>query len=491
MLKLKQVINKLCHISLRNFTKISVPNYSLPLQYQRPICNIKVPRFWLSTVPDMSSKDDNLINQVNDNTVQKNFNQLIGATNIKKIIKSGYYVDKTEYMKILIDGEGSYFLVRPRRFGKSIMLDTLSEICNGEDSKELFTNTYIGKSEYQWKKYCVFRFDFAQIDNRSAKIFEQELIEMIQTNCNKYKIKYGEYNRIARLLDVMINGGVNLNNGYEPDVIILIDEYDSPMEDCSEKKQILKVMSIFFKKLKASNGIRLTLVTGATRFGLSDIFTSANHLTDITLNERVNAICGFTEEELKTVFEDKITELSRVLKKDKEDVLKQLKVYYNGYRFNKRSKDTVFNAWSVLQCFDNNDIISYWPGKCLSLYHDIIMKDAESISLMMKNPSFFASSTELNFDKELDQISLKSLLFQTGYLTIKEYDEENKIYTLSVPNKEVETLLKEMIANDSFFINVKEKKSILLEALKSEDMVLYINCLRSHYSTWPYFTKNE
>ncbi|XP_044010418.1 uncharacterized protein in vnfD 5'region-like [Aphidius gifuensis] len=242
-------------------------------------------------------------------TLEKNFDKLIGASKIKQVIESGYYVDKTKYFQEMIEGYLGYFIIRPKHFGKSLMLDTISEICEGKKNKQLFKNTAIGQSPtYEWKKYAVFKFDFSKLNNESEEQFELALLNQMKENCKKYNIKHRESVGIMSLMHDMREGVANLKNGYESRAVVLIDEYQAPLNNCQNKNKIIRIMRHFFCNLK---GKAMVLVTGSSRFGLADIFSPAHNLFDATLYGDVSAICGFTKSELTEVFEDKITEMHR------------------------------------------------------------------------------------------------------------------------------------------------------------------------------------
>ncbi|XP_044014166.1 uncharacterized protein LOC122856554 [Aphidius gifuensis] len=420
---------------------------------------------------------------------------------IMTIMESGYYVDKTKYMQKLIEKEGCYLITRPRRFGKSVMLDTIAEICKGKDSKELFKNTAIGRSPtYQWKKYPVFEFNFAKISARKVKEFKYHLINGLKSNCDAYNIKYDDDSQsIKKLFEDMMKGGVELKNGYESKVVILIDEYDEPLYRSCEKKienEITKIIQEFYSILTSyisKNKNHMVLITGAAKLYMTKIFNnSVNNIVDITLDKKVNAICGYTHSELITVFEDQLDKMCRELNKTKDKLLVTLKREYGGYKFCKFGKETIYNPWSILNFFFHERIVRIWQAKNPNNFQTVAFGDIEIMLLALKDPLFFANDKDLsqfNFDDKYDQISLESFLFQTGLLTIDNYNKETKKYTLKIPNKEAEELLEHRFEYNSYFSNLKKKNYGELKILKDRDAKVFIDCLQSNFCKWPYNNK--
>ncbi|KAF7991888.1 hypothetical protein HCN44_010689 [Aphidius gifuensis] len=331
----------------------------------------------------------------------------------------------------MIEGYLGYFIIRPKHFGKSLMLDTISEICEGKKNKQLFKNTAIGQSPtYEWKKYAVFKFDFSKLNNESEEQFELALLNQMKENCKKYNIKHRESVGIMSLMHDMREGVANLKNGYESRAVVLIDEYQAPLNNCQNKNKIIRIMRHFFCNLK---GKAMVLVTGSSRFGLADIFSPAHNLFDATLYG-------------------------------------DLKYYYNGFKFSDNSEKKVYNPWSIIQCFSNNCIKPYWDGKCLEQYEELTLNDVESVSCAFQDPIFSACCIDLNFDTEYEHITSKSILFQTGYLTIIDYDSETHMYTLKIPNYEVKTLY----LNHYKKLKEKKKKDEKLKCQAEADKKLVV-----------------
>ncbi|WP_165941949.1 AAA family ATPase, partial [Cardinium endosymbiont of Culicoides punctatus] len=306
----------------------------------------------------------------------------IGDTDIASVIHSGYYADKTKLVgKLLLEGKTS-FLVRPRRFGKSLFVNTIAAIAEGAN-KELFKDCFISNGEfedengdiikYDWKKYPVIRLDFSGLNNTSSDKLEGDLIELLEDIALQYKVKItgkSLQTRFRRLINTLIT----LKKGYEPKIVLLIDEYDSPVInlnwDSQNYKDCMKVLSDFFATVKScANNCQLIFVTGVYKFVLSGLGSGANilHDGDISLDEDVSDIVGYREEDIRALFKnnfdnicDRRTEITGI-DQSTETVVKNLKKYYNGYRFSNSNKGpNVFNPTSILHFFKSGELLGYW-----------------------------------------------------------------------------------------------------------------------------------
>ncbi|KAF7990030.1 hypothetical protein HCN44_008704 [Aphidius gifuensis] len=431
---------------------------------------------------------------------KKNFNAMLNG-NIKKKIESGYYVDKTKYFQNLIERGGCYLITRPRCFGKTTMLKTTAEICEGEDSKKLFKNTAIGKSPtYQWKKYPVFEFDFSMLSNLgdSAEV-ENSLIWQMIRNCEQYYIKVDRSSwTIQTVFKSMMEGVAELKNGYESKVVILIDEYDEPLYDSSSwnnENEITKIMQEFYFCITSylKSKIQMVLITGAAKLYMTKIFNnSVDNFVNISLDENVNAICGYTHSELITVFEDKLDEKCRKNNVTKDELLADLNRQYGGYKFSKLSKETIYNPWYIGRYLKSNFLGGTWESKNPNHFVNVAFMDIDFMLLALKDPSFIADNIDLsqyNYDDKYDQLSLKSFLFQTGLLTIDNYNKKTQKYTLKIPNITAKKLIETRTKYYGFFSDLKEKRDILLEISKDRDVKVFIDCLQSNLYKWPYNNK--
>jgi hypothetical protein len=285
----------------------------------------------------------------------------IGISDFKKLREGGYiYVDKTEYIYRLIkEGSGYYFLSRPRRFGKSLLLSTIEYLFKGE--KELYKGLYIysynigNKSlviedKWNWEEtYPVIRIDFAKTQIRDEKELEKELRATIIETGKRYRYKYNKEYTINRNFELLIE---RIYEGSKKQVVILIDEYDKPILDNIEKKEeverIREVLKGFYTTLKGLDRyIRFVLVTGVSKFAKVSLFSGLNQLKDISLDERYGNICGYTQEEVEIYFKEYLERVD----------LEEVKEWYNGYSF---LGERLYNPFDILLYLDSKKFDNYW-----------------------------------------------------------------------------------------------------------------------------------
>ncbi|TSJ80602.1 MAG: AAA family ATPase [Candidatus Cardinium sp.] len=281
--------------------------------------------------------------EIQDDKIMRKINALpIGYSDVKSVIETGYYIDKTRYAQALIENKNPIFIARPRRFGKSLFIDTIATICNG--TQEVFTDYHIGKSEngYQWKKYPIMNIDFSGI-NHNPNCLENSL----KSKLDRIACSYGVTIQIPDIqsgLENLVEAFSKLSNGYEPNLVVLIDEYDAPVINLTKGSDLeqanIKVMKDFFMTLKSLNKyFQLTFITGVSKFSLSDVFSGANHLKDITIDASADAMFGYTWQEITTIFSKKLEDIAekwskKVNKKTTEsEVMERMATYYNGYKF--------------------------------------------------------------------------------------------------------------------------------------------------------------
>ena len=357
----------------------------------------------------------------------------IGIQTFSKIIEGGYvYIDKTRYIKQLRDTGDYYFLSRPRRFGKSLFLSTLEAYL--EVRRDLFKGLYISGEEYDWSPYPVLMFSFNTLEASSM----DSLSKFLNTALSRYEQKYGKDPDTEGLPQRFENLLVNAYEKTGKKVVVLIDEYDSPLLETLERpelneryRQILKPM---FSVLKSYDRyIEFAFVTGVSRFSHTSLFSGANNLKDITLDDKFAGICGITEEELKDQLSDSIKELAKKQKVSDEEAFTILKENYDGYHFSEESPD-IYNPYSLLNALDTRKIDDFWFKSGTPSY----------LIGIMKRDNFFLPDLDC-METLANGLSVKesylnnpvALLFETGYLTIKGFDDEMNLYTLGLPNKEV------------------------------------------------------
>lgn len=362
--------------------------------------------------------------------------------NFEKLRQEGYlYVDKTEYIWKLINPAGeSYFLSRPRRFGKSLTVSTLKAIFEGK--KELFKGLAIYDKPYDWKPYPVIHFDFANCDIQSADELIRYLNNQLSDIANLFNLQLRGDLLSVRFENLINDIAVNGN------VVILVDEYDKPiLNNISNQfaNEILNVLKGFYSNIKKAEGkLRFVFVTGVSKFCHVSLFSDLNNLTDITMDARYATMFGYTQEELEANFADKISEIANG--QDIDAFKAKIKEWYNGFRFHKNAK-TVYNPVSLAKFFESNgEFNNYWFSTGTPSF---LMELAKQ-----KNFDFESSLKEpvpqITFNAfEIDNIDPLTLLLQTGYVTIKGTEERfgETWYYLDFPNTEVTSAFSAYILN--------------------------------------------
>ncbi|WP_194847062.1 ATP-binding protein [Candidatus Neptunochlamydia vexilliferae] len=415
----------------------------------------------------------------------------IGIQSINKVLLNGdyIYIDKTLFIKRLLDeGAPHYFLSRPRRFGKSLFLNTLKEVLSG--NKELFRECAIYESDYDWKHHPIIHLDFSQIPNKNPELLETGIKETLEDIAASNQVTItGSSNktRFKRLIEKLSKKNL---------VVILIDEYDKPIIDqmhhhsiAQENREVLKS---FLETLKGSDDyLKFSFITGVSQFSQVSLFSGLNNLKNITMNPKYAEVMGYTEKEIKTSFDDHI---QAIIKKRSEQgrsttekqVLKELRSWYNGYRFT-RSEAYVYNPFSTLNYMDEQETSPYWyrtgtPSFLISQ----VKKTPETITTL-RGKSIL--DTTLSHASHIEKVGLAPLMFQTGYLTIRSYNPEEDSYQLDFPNKEVEkaffdSLLKDFAEIDPLMVQRDAKE--LLADLRELNLSSFITKINIHFAKVSY-----
>ena len=357
----------------------------------------------------------------------------IGIQTFSEIIRNGLvYVDKTDLVWQLANYAKYIFLSRPRRFGKSLLTTTLASYFSGE--RELFEGLKIMELEREWEQYPVIRLDMSTAKGQDSTEALRDKLNLIM---RPYKKTYGsdpEEKTPGGILAGVIERAFEQTG---KQVVILIDEYDAPLLEILHEDSLnamRKVMQEFYQPLKASEAmVKFCFITGITKFSQLSIFSTINNLTNVTLDPTFATICGITEQELTTTLSTDIERLADYYGIAYEQLKEKLKHQYDGYHFAKRSIG-VYNPFSLMKAFLHRDIASYWfeSGTPTFLIHQLqhFHTDIMSLDRLEVASSAFDQPTE-NMSDALP------LLYQSGYLTIKDYNPVIEAYTLSIPNQEV------------------------------------------------------
>lgn len=358
----------------------------------------------------------------------------IGIQDFEDLQRNGYaYVDKTNFVYKLADEGKYYFLSRPRRFGKSLFLSTLEAYFQGK--KELFEGLAIYDLETEWKKYPIFYIDLNTANFREKDSLYTVLNDYLTTWECKYGTRESEATLALRFKGVIARAAEKEGCG----VVILIDEYDKPilqtLRDPELQAEHRAQLKAFYSVLKTQDRyIKFAFLTGVTKFGKVSVFSDLNNLTDISMDHRYISICGMTEKELLTNFKEGISELAEANGDTEEATIAKLKARYDGYHFEENTVG-IYNPFSVLNTLSRLRYKDYWfeTGTPTFLV-DLLKMHNYRLPDMTKER---VSDDVIN---SVDSLSTNPIpvIYQSGYLTIKGYDERFKKYLLGFPNKEVE-----------------------------------------------------
>ncbi len=395
----------------------------------------------------------------------------IGISTLSEIINENYvYVDKTKTAFELIDSGKYFFLSRPRRFGKSLFLDTLKEIFYG--NKELFKGLYI-YDKYSFEKHPVIRISFGDGKINNIQDFNQNIFEILDKNQNDLGVNFPEDYSLAGKFKKLIE---NAYKKYNKRVVILVDEYDKPILDNIENEEIAKEirdeLKGFYSVIKgADEYLKFVFLTGVSKFSKVSLFSGLNNLNDITLDQNFATICGYTQSELEYSFKEHL----------KGQDLDKIREWYNGYKW---LGESVYNPFDILLFIQKGYVFSnYWFSTATPTF---------LLKLIEKNHYFIPNLENIILDEsvlgsfDVDNINLETLMWQTGYLTIDRVENLLNIreYYMKIPNLEVEmSLMSEISEFLTKSVESKKHSNNMLRALLKKDMQSFENSLISLYAS--------
>ena len=366
----------------------------------------------------------------------------VGIQTFERIRKENkLYIDKTEYVYRMTHSGGCYFfLSRPRRFGKSLLVSTFESYFSGK--KELFEGLAIEKLEQKWMEYPVLHFDMSGGKHMEKEQLEDYLSNRLEAEEKKWGITHSKRGVNDRLTEL-------ITTAYEisgKQVVVLIDEYDAPMLDVAHERKTLdelrNVIRNFYSPLKMCEPmLRFVFLTGITKFPQVSIFSELNNIKNISLDDEYAGVCGITKEELLTQMSEDIDVLAEALEMTREETIAKLKENYDGYHFSPASPD-VFNPYSLLNCFDDKNFGAYWfssgtPTYLINMLRKFKVLPAKIGRSLARSSAFDAPTENLK--------TITPLLYQSGYITIKGYDKMSQLFTLDLPNKEIKVGLFESL----------------------------------------------
>lgn len=410
----------------------------------------------------------------------------IGIQTFKKIIEQDLvYVDKTAHIHRLVKSGAYFFLSRPRRFGKTLLMSTLKSYFKGEE--DLFKGLKIYDLEKDWKKYPVVHIDYSKITlTKETTAFEDTLNKLFTNIGKEYGLQIEEKYSHSAFLSL-----ISLLYEKSGKVVILIDEYDKPLvdflQDTKTFNENITILQNLYGLIKGlDEKLHFMLITGVSRFAKIGIFSGMNHIKDITLDERYADIVGFTQEELYSNFEEYLSRVQNRYNYTREQLRNTYRKKYNGYSWNGKTK--LYNPFSILNSLDEQDFLYYWFSTGTPNFLTKIIKEQHFLPQNLegvKTQDLIGSSLSLN------NYPIVPLLFQTGYLTIKDIWHDNDLrrnYRLDYPNEEVRDAFVNQLA--ASFLNTpdisprteaRDLKNALLEE-KTDD---FINILRSFFADIP------
>ncbi|MCX6074113.1 MAG: AAA family ATPase [Campylobacterales bacterium] len=399
----------------------------------------------------------------------------IGISTLSKIIEGGYlYVDKTKIALDLIEnGGGYYFLSRPRRFGKSLFLDTLKTIFDGE--KELFRGLYI-YDKLEFEKYPVVRISFNDGDFKTKESFTQTIYEILKINQRNLGITCDTDLSLSGCFRELI---YKAYEKYNQKVVILVDEYDKPILDNIEETEVARemrdILKGFYSVIKgADEYLKFVFITGVSKFSKVSLFSGLNNIEDITLDKKYATICGYTQNDVETTFSEHL----------KGQDFSKIKHWYNGYKF---LGEGVYNPFDILLFISKGfEYRNYWFSTATPTF---LLKLIEKNSYFLPDFENIVQDESMLNSFDVDNIQLETLMWQTGYLTIESSRETPRgiLYGLTIPNQEVRVSLLGSMAD--FMSKISNSVSIhnnIYEALLQTNFPNLEKSIKSLFASIPY-----
>ena len=394
------------------------------------------------------------------------------------------YIDKTEYIWNMIHLSKYIFLSRPRRFGKSLLVSTLQAYFEGR--KDLFKGLFIETVEKEWTEHPVLRFSMASGKHMEKDQLERYLLNILEENEKRFGLSSDISDPNLRLKNLIIN--VHDKTGKK--VVILIDEYDAPLLDVVHEDKTLpvlrNVMRNFYSPLKDCDPyLEFVFLTGITKFSQLSIFSELNNLKNISMRTDYAGVCGITKEEMLTAMSDYINDFAEAQEITREETIEGLKRQYDGYHFTWPSPD-VFNPFSLLNAFQDHDYTNYWFSSGTPTYLIEMLRKFNVVPSDINQMQALAS----DFDAPTENMSsITPLLYQSGYVTIKDFDKATRLYTLDIPNGEIrvglmDSLLPKYVERRKEAGNTTIAKMYL--ALLNDDLDEMFRLLQAYLLTVPY-----
>jgi len=399
------------------------------------------------------------------------------------------YVDKTRYIYEMVRiPQAFYFLSRPRRFGKSLLVSTLKALFEGR--QDLFKGLWIENSDWKWQSHPVVQIDFNGVKASDVQALEKSLLITL----DQIAAQHGVALKTDLLANKFIELFLALQAKYREKIVVLIDEYDKPiithlgegdagLQIARQNRAVMKEFFGVLKEARVSAMLRFVFITGISKFSRVGIFSDLNNLKDLSMNEAYAGLLGYTRQELESYFSEWIDEFTRTRQTSRDEILQQLQYWYNGYRFTKKGAQ-VYNPFSILNALSEYDFKTFWfeSGTPSLLVNLIKERDypVSTIENLQIQETVFSTY-------DLENLRLEALLFQTGYVTIQDYD--GILFRLGYPNQEVKTAFLSFIYHDLVKIadaTLQAQFSRLHQYLAQEDLEQFIETANAILAAIPY-----
>ncbi len=410
----------------------------------------------------------------------------IGIQSFEKLRDENFvYVDKTELVYSLARVSTPYFLSRPRRFGKSLLLSTLEAYFLGK--RELFSGLAIEHLEKEWTPHAVLHLDL----NAEKYDTPERLADMLERQLVRWEEQYDTggagITQSGRFMEVIRKASEKTGRG----VVVLIDEYDKPLlrsfHDEKLQHDFRETLTAFYTVLKsADQWLRFVFITGVTKFAQMGIFSNLNQLKDISLDPRYATLCGMTRDEIEASFAPELEQLAEENNLNRAECMERLTRMYDGYHFNYRNMVGIYNPFSVLNVLDMKMFGNYWFASGTPTF---LVEMLEKTDFDLRRLDGIEVSAASLSDDRADINNPIPMIYQSGYVTIKAYDEEFQIYTLGFPNEEVKYGFLHFVA--PFYTSLKESETSFyigkfVQELRAGQVDDFMTRLQAFFADFPY-----
>ncbi len=406
----------------------------------------------------------------------------LGIQTFSEVREENYvYVDKTAYIYDLITTGKVYALSRPHLFGKSLLISTFEALFSGQ--KDLFTGLHICSTDYDFLTYPIVKLEFSQDEFRTADSLRDYIFTAVDDIAQRYEIELTKPSYSQRFGELISK----LHDKTGQKVVLLVDEYDKPILNNLNKpvlEEIKLVMSALYSVIKPLDPhLKFVFITGVSKFAKISVFSGMNSLTDISMERQFATICGVTQNELEAYFAPAIVQLNTFEQLGKPALMAKIKDWYNGYRF-EEDADSVYNPYSLLSLFKKQKFKNYWFATGTPTF---LLNLLQSKQYDLKKLTEFEIGANAFEASDPQEMSVQSVFVQTGYLTIKDYN--NSLYSLDFPNYEVKQSFYNSVATRYGHLDEGEEQtyvSRLIQCLTEDDLDAFFNTFSAFFANIPY-----